>query len=97
MKSSALSLGPARIFKLEQQEINAPVFLQHRDALQFRRMRGQHGADAQARYQLLDLGRADAILRSLAKHLAEGPAQLLATSLALDLPAPAHGGVLLGD
>jgi hypothetical protein len=45
----ALALGPARQLELAQQEIDAPVFLEHGDALRLGRMRGDHGPDAQIR------------------------------------------------
>ena len=61
------------------------------------RMRGDHRADAQARQERLDHARRHALGGGLGQHMVERAAQARPPARPLDLPAPAHGGVLLGD
>ena len=93
----ALALGPARQLELAQHEVDAPELLQHRDALALGGVRRDRRADAQVLQERVDLRRLDAARRRLGQHGAEAAAERLAALRALDLPAPAHGGVLLGD
>ena len=93
----ALALGPARHLELAQKQIDAAIFLQHGDAFRLGRMRGDHRADAQARQERLDHPRRHALGGGLGQHVVERAAQARPPARPLDLPAPAHGGVLLGD
>ncbi len=49
------------------------------------------------RQEILDLLRRDAVSRRLGQHVVERAAHGVAAALALDMAAPAHGRVLLGD
>src|SRR4029078_8410521 len=89
-KLRALPLRPARIFQLAQQEIGLAVFLEYGDALRLGRMRGEHGADAQIRDELLNFLRLDAGPGSLGQNMAKGAAELLSAARALDPTHAAH-------
>jgi hypothetical protein len=71
--------------------------VQRGDAFRLGRVSGDHRPDAQAREQRLDFLRCDTVARGLGEHVVEGAAQCLASAGPLDIAAPAHGGVLLGD
>ena len=90
-------LRPARVLELEQEEIDAAVFLKDRDALGLGGMRGDDRADAQIAQKVLDLARGDAVAGGLGEHMIERAAQRLAAARPLDMAAAAHGRVLLGD
>ena len=92
-----LALGPARQLELAEQAINPAVLFQHGDAFRLGRVGGDDRPDAQAREKRLDFLRRDAVARGLGEHVVEGAAQRLASAGPLDVAAPAHGGVLLGD
>ena len=93
----ALAIGPARRFEIAQQQINAAVLLQNRNALGFGRMRRYHRTDAQRLQLRADFVRADAGARGAGQHLIEGAEQLIMSALALDTAAPAHRIGLFGD
>src|SRR5262249_38977323 len=94
---SALPLGPAGVLQLAQQEVGLAVLFQHRNALRFGRVRGDHRADAQIGDEPLDFVCANPAPCSLGQNLAKRAAQTLAATLTLDLASAAHCGVLLGD
>ncbi len=93
----ALAVGPARRFEIAQQQINAAVLLQDRDAPGFGRMRCYHRTNAQRLQLRADLVRADAGARGAGQHLVEGAEQLIMSALAFDMAAPAHRIGLFGD
>ncbi len=93
----ALAVGPARRFEIAQQQINAAVLLQDRDALGFGRMGCDHRTNAQRLQLRADLVRADAGARGAGQHLVEGAEQLIMSALAFDMAAPAHRIGLFGD
>ncbi len=93
----ALAVGPARRFEIAQQQIDAAVLLQDRDAPGLGRMRCDHRTNAQRLQLRADLVRADAGARGAGQHLVEGAEQLIMSALAFDMAAPAHRIGLFGD
>ena len=95
--AGAFARGPARLLELDEQAVDAPVLLQHRDALGFRRMRGDDRTDARRGQLLAELLRVDAELGRLRDDIGEGALDGLVAEFLLDAAALAHRRVLLDD
>ena len=93
----AFARGPARLLEFDEQAVNAPVFLQHRDAFGFGRMGRDDRTYANRGQLFAKLLRVDAELGRFRDDICEGALHGLVAELILDAPALAHGGVLLND
>ena len=93
----AFARRPPRRLEIHQQPVDAPMPLQHGDALGLGGMGGEHRAHTQlAQLRADGLGRHTA-LRSRGDHLCEGARHMLRPAIGIDLAALAHRTVLLGN
>src|SRR4029077_19702593 len=84
-------------FEIHQPTINAAMLLEHRHALDLRRVRGDDRPHPQAGDYAAHFVRRDSAPRRRGDDLGERAAQLIVSSLDLALAPLPHGGVLLGD
>ncbi len=88
---------PARALEVHQPAIDAPVLLQHRDAPCLGGVGSDHRPDAQPLEERLERGCRHPGGARIRQDAGEGPAECPGPAIRLELAAPAHGGVLLGD
>ena len=94
--SACARAGSTEATQAHAAAVDAPVFLQHRDPLGLGRVRGDDRADAQRGQQALDLLGVDAGSAAAESTCAKVP-RSCSCPRRLDMAAPAHRGVLLGD
>ena len=93
----SLTGGPARGFEAVQENVDAPVYLQHRYAFCLGRVCGDGRRHFHAVQQILDFLVGQASLCGPGNHVGKSTGYMFQPLDALRNPAPAHGCILFGD